>query len=275
MAVAGVSRRGVAMARLVVVIVAGVVLAGCSPGGDDSAEATIFSSPVTEETTPSTETADQDASVAETDEAISSGGVVEDAVPSTSTSVVDETADQNEPSNENEVSDEDPVITITTTPPATTVVNDDADDETAAVETVVPVTVPGPTVAAELEEEANFGTGVLASIASVEAVDVEGRLPGERSGPGVLVTVEVDNASDEAISLDFVTVDLIRANGGSAIPVDSLDGINLTGDLAPGASAVGQYQFFIPVEERDSATITVHYASGVPTALFSGDLPNA
>lgn len=138
----------------------------------------------------------------------------------------------------------------------------------------LPIPVPGPTVAGPIEEEVDFGTGVTASIVDVEAVEVEARLPGERSGPGVIVTIEVDNGSADAISLDFVTVDLIQRDGASAIPVGLATPSGLEGDLEPGATSTGRYQFFIPVDQRVSATITVNYAADVPTALFSGDLPD-
>lgn len=133
----------------------------------------------------------------------------------------------------------------------------------------------GPVVTTELSEPADFGTGVVASILDVEPVDVEGRIPGERSGPGLLVSVEVDNQSDDAISLDYVTVDLIGSDGSSAIPVLLAEPQDFSGELAPGATAVAKYQYYIPADRRQPATITVSYASGVPTALFSGALPDA
>lgn len=70
------------------------------------------------------------------------------------------------------------------------------------------------------------------------------------------------------------TVDLIANTGASAIPVESGVHRRLSGELQPGASAVGRYQYYIPADQRPSATITISYAAGVPTALFTGDLPD-
>ena len=140
---------------------------------------------------------------------------------------------------------------------------------------VAPPPVPGPTVTSEIDEPADFGTGIIAAVDEITAVEVEGRMPGERSGPGVMVSVRVENQSSASITLDFTTVDLIGLDGTSATPVEMDESIRLEGELEPGASAVGRYHYFIPVEQRASATITISYAAGVPTALFTGALPDA
>ena len=164
--------------------------------------------------------------------------------------------------------------TVVTTDAATAPPVEQSTGEVLASGTVPPP-VPGPTVTSEIDEPADFGTGIIATIDEIAAVDVEGRIPGERSGPGVMVSVRVENQSSAPITLDFTTVDLIGLDGASAIPVEMEESIRLEGELAPGASAVGRYHYFIPVEQRASATITISYAAGVPTALFTGALPDA
>lgn len=168
--------------------------------------------------------------------------------------------------------------TVAPTTPSAAAGADEATSTTSAVVPVPAVTlppVPGPTVVADIADEADFESGVSASILEVEAVDVEGRFPGERSGPGVVIAVQVENGSGDTISLDFTTVDLVGSDGASAIPVVMDDSVRLEGDLAPGASALGRYHFYLPVELRSSATITFSYAAGIPTALFTGALPDA
>lgn len=135
--------------------------------------------------------------------------------------------------------------------------------------------VPGATVTVDVDEQAEFGTGVTASIVDVEAVEVEARLPGERSGPGVVLTVEVVNGTDEAITLDFVSVDLIGDDGASALPVELAEPDALSGELEPSGTAVGHYQFLIPLEQRDAATVAVSYSASAPTLLFTGGLLDA
>lgn len=129
-----------------------------------------------------------------------------------------------------------------------------------------------PIVTARIDEEANFGNGVTASITSTESVEVVGHLPGDRSGPGVVLEVKVANGSPDPIDLTYVVVDLIQGDGTSAIPVDLPDRSRLGGPLDPGASATGWYQFYIPHDQRSSASVRISYAAGTPTALFIGDL---
>ncbi len=244
-------RRVVSVVRVCAVLAIGLAVVGCS-SDDDAADSASDSKLTVAATTISS------------DETMS-------PVDSTNAPRFDDSSHTPPTDDASDEAKSDPVIT--TTPPATSVVaGEGASDE---LRPVAPVPVPGPTVAGELEEEANFGNGVSASIVEVEAVEVEGRLPGERSGPGVLVTVAVDNDSAETISLDFVIVDLVRRDGASAIPVEMTERVALAGELAAGQSAAGKYQFFIPADQRPSATIIVSYAVGMPTALFTGDLPSA
>ena len=226
-------------------LVVAIALIGCSSGDDSQAD-------VTEESSVATESASQS----------DDGGDVE----TTSTNDESPTPADVDDAAEQSSTDESPT---------TTVPQDDGEAGAPPIEPVAPADLNlGPIVTSEIEEEADFGTGVTASIVYVEAVDVIGRFPGERSGPGVVLTVEVANGSPEPISLDFVTVDLIKADGASAIPVQLEGEREFFGQLRPGESAVALYQYFIPVEHRASAFITVSYASSVPTALFTGDLPD-
>ena len=172
----------------------------------------------------------------------------------------------------------------TSPPPVETAPTSDTDQSNSSSDpsgdddtTVAPleVAVPGPTVTAGMDDDAAFGTGISASVVDVESVDIVGRLRGERSGPGVAVTVAVTNASTAPISLDLVIVDLLGSDGASAVPIGSSSEDRLTGELDPGQSATGQYQYFIPPDLRQSATIAISYSADAPTALFMGALPDA
>ena len=216
----------------------------------------------------------------------------DDSVP-----VEDETAPADEPNVSESSDSEDPTPSeaSTTTAPVTvtegsnlvesggSVPNVEVDEGEDAEPADAPVLVEagemppieGPTVTAPLDEEVDFGTGVTASIVGVEAVEVEARLAGERSGPGLILTVELHNGTPDDVSLDFVIVDLVQSDGASALPIQATGVLPLSGTLAPGATATGRYEFFIPLDQRASATVTVSYAADAATALFSGDLPRA
>ena len=119
----------------------------------------------------------------------------------------------------------------------------------------------------------DFGNGVGIELTSIDSVEVEGRLPGEISGPGLAITIEITNGSEAEIQLDNVTVDLTDATGASASPATPQGEENLSGPLAVGASTTGTYLFTLRAEDRAGATLRVSYTADAPTVLFTGDLP--
>lgn len=160
------------------------------------------------------------------------------------------------------------------TPTITEGAGSSADVEAWPVPTTQWDHVPGPIVEpVSLDEPAEFGTGVVAEVVGVESVTVEGGLPGERRGPGVAITVALTNGTSEAISLDHVIVDLVEPDGGSATPIDSSGTEPLSGVLEPGATATGTYHYYLPLDAREGVSLTISYATGVPTVVLIGNLP--
>jgi hypothetical protein len=123
-----------------------------------------------------------------------------------------------------------------------------------------------------VDAQADFGGGVTARLASIEAVQTEAHLPGEISGPGVAITVEIANAGSQPVDVDNVVVDLIGPDGGSATPIVDPDRPPLDGEVAPGATARGTYVFTISEEDRQDVTLTVSFSALAPTAVFAGSM---
>lgn len=157
-------------------------------------------------------------------------------------------------------------ITTTTSVTATTVVDPGPTTIPETGATVPPVA---------MDATSEFGNGVSARISKVTAVQAEATLPGETSGPGVSVTVQVTNGSDGAIDLGNVTVDLGNAEGASAAPVTTQPDTSFSGPLAPGDTAEGTYLFRVSPDERANVVIKVKYSSDTPIAVFAGSVPNA
>lgn len=140
-----------------------------------------------------------------------------------------------------------------------------------------------------LDAVAHFGTGVTARITSVKAVQVQAVGPGEVSGPGLDIDIEVTNHTAKAIDLGNAVVTITDAEGtpgvlmifapeaSSAVdkdvPAVSADSFSrpLTGSLAPHATASGTYVFTIPVGHRKPISVNVSYAGNAPVAVFRGD----
>lgn len=126
-----------------------------------------------------------------------------------------------------------------------------------------------------LDETTGFGDGVSVHIAQFESVQTEARLPGERSGPGVAVTLEMINGSGSAVSLDSVTVDLVTSDGASAIRIVDPSREEFSGNLGLGEKGSGTYVFTIPPDQRSDIAIHIKYSADTPVVVFQGNAPGA
>lgn len=124
--------------------------------------------------------------------------------------------------------------------------------------------------AVDLTAPARYDSGVVGSI-DVEVVDGQAVGPGEVARRALLVRVTFDNASDQAVSLDGVVVDVYGSDGapGSQLLSDTRVS-EVGGDLAPGASATGTY-VVAPAALEGDVTVVVSYHAGVPSIAFTGE----
>ena len=152
-------------------------------------------------------------------------------------------------------------------------------------QTVRAVTVPTkPPVS--LRAVAHFGTGVTAQIMSVKAIEYHAVAPGEVSGPGLRLVIQVSNGTAKPIDLGNAVVTIADARGTPGVamlitPVGSDDDVGhpgagnfsypLRGLLAPGHKGSGTYVFTIPAGHRNPVTVNFSYAGGGPVVLFRGD----
>lgn len=138
----------------------------------------------------------------------------------------------------------------------------------------LPMPIVGDAVApVSMRSTAEFGNGVVAKVAAVTPVDIEAKLPGETSGPGVKVTVELSNGSDGPIDLSNVTADLIDAEGESMVRVDSdARHSEFASPVSPGAASSATYLFRIAPEHRNDVFLTIKYSTPTPTVIFAGSV---
>ena len=86
------------------------------------------------------------------------------------------------------------------------------------------------------------------------------------------LTINVDNASDEAIDLSTAMVSVTGSGGSYGQATTSEPYSPFLGSVEPGAEASGVYVFRLPAEERDSLQVSVEYVAGAPIALFVGSV---
>ena len=137
-----------------------------------------------------------------------------------------------------------------------------------------------------LRAVAAFGAGVTARIISIKAIEYHAVGPGQVSGPGLRLVIQVNNGTAKPIGLDNAVVTIADARGTPGVamnitPTTSRDDTShpgsgnfshpLRGLLAPGHKASGTYVFTIPAGHRNPVTVNFSYAGGGPVVLFKGD----
>jgi hypothetical protein len=124
-----------------------------------------------------------------------------------------------------------------------------------------------------LRAVADFGTGVTAQIMSIKAIEYHAVAPGQVSGPGLRLVIQVNNGTGKSIDLGNAVVTIADARGTPAVDMHGQGSSSspLRGLLAPRHKASGSYVFTIPAGHRDPVTINFSYVGGGPVVLFKGD----
>ena len=141
-------------------------------------------------------------------------------------------------------------------------------------------TAEGPTAAPALPEvNGQIGEGVAlpsevaVSLSSISTTTLTAETPGERSGPAVVVEVQVANESDAPQPVGSATVSLSAEGDEIGVPTWASPNDPLQGEVPPGATAVGTYVFMLDPANDRSVTVRVNYSAGAPVATFTGTTP--
>ena len=123
------------------------------------------------------------------------------------------------------------------------------------------------------DQEAVGQDGVRVALPLIEPVQGEAVAPGEISGPSIRVTARITNGTRQQVDLGYAVVNAyIGSERAPASTLTKPGGAPFQGVLQPGESADGVYLFLIPEAQRANVTITVDYAPGVPTIVFTGSV---
>ena len=137
-----------------------------------------------------------------------------------------------------------------------------------------------------LRAVADFGTGVTAQIMSIRAIEYHAVGPGQVSGPGLRLVIQVNNGTGKSIDLDNAVVTIADARGTPGVEMNVTPAASggdvghpgpgnfshpMRGLLAPRHKASGTYVFTIPAGHRTPVTVNFSYAGGGPAVLFRGD----
>lgn len=127
--------------------------------------------------------------------------------------------------------------------------------------------------AVAISSPASFGGGVGVVVASVRAVTVTGRGPGETSGPAVAFALRVTNGTSSSISLRAANVEAQYGNATPASPSDASPAKGWPSALPAGRSVAGTFVFLMPVDQRGTVQISVSYDPRQPVVVLRGAAP--
>lgn len=122
-----------------------------------------------------------------------------------------------------------------------------------------------------LTGSAKFENGIAVSVTSVRSVTSKAVGPGQIGGPALALVIKIKNGSKDPLDLSTVTVDLHGAKGVPGILAAGSPYHPLTGSLASGDSAKGNYVFTIAKADRKPITVQVQYGNGQTVLQFSGN----
>ena len=101
---------------------------------------------------------------------------------------------------------------------------------------------------------------MFVTVTKIEPTNLTANGPGEVSGPGVFVTVDVRNATDKPLDLAGLVVNAHYGDGTPAVPA-ALQRDALAGTVAPGESKSGTYAFSVPADQNASVVVDVQHSS--------------
>ena len=109
-------------------------------------------------------------------------------------------------------------------------------------------------------QPAPLANKLFVTVTSIKAQTLAARGPGETSGPGVVVTVEIRNDTKATVDLSGLA---INAHYGNGIPATAnhVPGEALAGTLAPGQHKSGRYEFRIARGTANTVVIDIEHSS--------------
>lgn len=130
-----------------------------------------------------------------------------------------------------------------------------------------------PSTRAPLRQKGDLGNGVTVQVSDIQQVDGEAQGPGEVAGPALRVSVEVQNGTDNEISMELALANLYY--GPDRTPASSLSGPGVRSfpaAIAAGKSASARYVFGVPKQRRNPLAVEFSYTVDAPTVIFEGNL---
>ncbi|MHA3723937.1 hypothetical protein ACXR2T_08670 [Leucobacter sp. HY1910] len=138
-----------------------------------------------------------------------------------------------------------------------------------------PIEKSKPPVSVKLTERAEPLTGVFVEVVSVESVTAGRAIPGEPTGPAVMVEVRLVNESSKPVDAAGASISLTY-NGEDQTPAVALTSdiaTNWPAEVPAGESASSVFVFSLPDVVRGDIRVIVDLLAMGPDVVFEGPRP--
>lgn len=155
-------------------------------------------------------------------------------------------------------------------PAATTPVPPPTPGDTASTVAPRPVETRRPV---RLDQPATPADAVTVRLTRLRAIQAKAQGPGEVSGPGLEVRVEVRNDTQRPLDLSTASVTLAAADDSPGQLMSGPPSDPLPGAVAAGRAATGTYVFTVAKSRREPVKVVVTVTGEDPVVAFSGNAP--
>jgi len=120
------------------------------------------------------------------------------------------------------------------------------------------------------DEPATFGEGLEVRAVDQRTTELTAMVPGEISGPGVVVTLAFHNGTGAPVDLDGVRVNAYDALGAPATEIELPDADPPSGLLAPGADAEGTFAFSMAGQDVGAMRLEITSTGSSDVVVLTG-----
>lgn len=137
-----------------------------------------------------------------------------------------------------------------------------------------PTTGPHETLApVRLDGTARPGSGIMAELSSIRAIESSATVPGDVAGPALEVEVAITNDKQRPVDLTQTVVNLYYGAAATPGEPNASGSTQIASSVAPGKTARATFVFRVPRDQRGRVTVELDMGVRHSVALFRGRAP--
>ena len=123
---------------------------------------------------------------------------------------------------------------------------------------------------ADIDDTVEPTEGFLMRLVSIQSFQAEAAVPGETSGPAILIEVRGRNKSGEVVDTSALIVNVYYGEDRAPANILVHPREDFPLQIAAGGVETGKYAFSVPKGERQHVIVEVDLGEALPVVLFEG-----